>query len=157
MLLKNSFSKTRAIPPKVIAGGWLAFSLMGFLDAVYLTIQHYRGAGQECGPLWECDMVMASQYAVMGDIPIALMGAAYYLVIFLLGVAYFDTKHSRILTVIVLLTVPGFLSSLILLYLQVFVIHALCFYCLISALSSTGLFALTVIYLCGSKPQGKRF
>jgi uncharacterized membrane protein len=144
--LRNSFSERKTISPKAIAAGWLVFSLVGFLDATYLTIQHYRGAGLECGELWDCNEVIASQYAVIGGVPLPLLGAIYYLLIFLLSVAYFDSKLSRILTIIALLTILGFLASLVLFYLQVFVIRALCLYCLISALSSTSLFMLAVIY-----------
>ena len=141
-----SSSKTNRVSLKVITAGWLSFSLVGFLDATYLTIQHYRGAGLECGPLRECDAVTTSQYAVIGGIPLALLGALYYLAILLLTVAYYDTKHLRIPAIIARLTILGFLASLILVYLQTFVIHAFCFYCLLSAVTSTSLFVLAVIY-----------
>jgi uncharacterized membrane protein len=144
--LKISFSKANPISLKVIAAGWLSFSLIGFLDATYLTIQHYRGVGLDCGPLLECDAVMTSQYAAIGGIPVALLGAIYYLTIFLLTVAYYDRKHRSILAIISRLTILGFLASLFLVYLQAFVIRAFCFYCLLSALISTGLFMLSVIY-----------
>ena len=142
--LKTS-SKVNSMPRKWVTVGWLVFSLIGFLDSTYLTIQHYRGALVGCGILSNCEEVTTSEYAVIAGIPLALLGALYYLTIFLLTIAYFDTKHSLILTVIPLLTILGFIASLILVYLQVFVIHALCLYCLMSALISTGLFILAMI------------
>ena len=151
--LKNSSSKPNPISLKVITVGWLSFSLIGFLDATYLTIQHYRGLWLDCGPLLDCDAVMTSQYAVIGVIPLALLGALYYLTIFLLTVAYYDRKHRCILTIIANLTILGFLASLILVYLQAFIIRAFCFYCLLSALSSTGLFVLAMIYRCRLKME----
>ena len=144
--LKISYSKPNPIYLKVITAGWLSFSLIGFLDATYLTIQHYRGFGLDCGPLLECDAVMTSQYAVIGGIPLALLGALYYLAIFLLTVAYYDRKHHYILSIISRLTILGFQVSLILVYLQAFIIRAFCFYCLLSALTSIGLFMLAMIY-----------
>jgi len=149
--LKNSSSKPNPISLKVITVGWLSFSLIGFLDATYLTIQHYRGLWLDCGPLLDCDAVMTSQYAVIGGIPLALLGALYYLTIFLLTVAYCDRKHRSILSIIANLTILGFLASLILVYLQAFIIRAFCFYCLLSALSSTGLFVLAMICRCRLK------
>jgi uncharacterized membrane protein len=130
----------------VITAGWLIFSLIGFLDATYLTIQHYRGFWLECGPVLDCDAVMTSQYAVIGGVPLALLGAVYYLVIFLLTVAYYDRKHPYLLSIIAPLTILGFLVSLVLVYLQAFIIRAFCLYCLLSALTSTGLFVLALIY-----------
>ena len=146
-ILNFASSKTGTIPLKAIAVGWLLLSLVGFVDAAYLTIEHFRGDGLVCGPFWDCDVVTTSKYSEIGGIPLALSGALYYLVIFLLTVAYFDTKKDRLLLIIAPLTVFGFLASLFLVYLQVFVIHALCFYCMISALTSTGLFAFAVIYI----------
>ena len=84
VLLKNSFFGATKNPRKVVTVGWLVFGLVGFLDATYLTIQHIRGGDQTCGPLWDCAAVADSQYAEIGGIPIALFGALYYLLIFLL-------------------------------------------------------------------------
>jgi uncharacterized membrane protein len=144
---KHSSSKPNAISPRVIALLFLVFSLVGFLDATYLTIEHYRGAEVICGPLWDCQAVANSRYADIGGVPIALGGAIFYLAILLLSIAYFDTKRGRVLTIAAFISIPGFLASLILIYLQVFVLHALCFYCLLSALVSTALFGNSMLYL----------
>jgi uncharacterized membrane protein len=129
----------------LITAGWLTISLIGFVDATYLTIQHYRGASLDCYVLRDCEEVTTSEYATIGLIPIALVGALYYLSIILLSAAYLDTKRNRLLTIISLLTTFGFLVSLILVYLQIFVIRALCSYCFLSALASTALFTLAMI------------
>ncbi len=149
--LRSLFWKATRIPPKVVIPGWLLLSLFGFLDATYLTIQHYRGGDQTCGALWDCAAVANSPYAEIGGIPTAVFGVLYYLLIFLLSVAYVDTKQIRLLSLIVPLTGIGFLVSLILVYLQVFVIHALCLYCMISAVTSIGLFVLSVVCIRGSR------
>ena len=145
--LKTSSSKVNRGRLKWVMIGWLTLSLIGFLDATYLTIQHYQGASLRCFELSHCDEVTSSRYAVIGGIPIALVGALYYLSILLLTVAYLDTKSIRLLTIIPLLTIVGFLASLVLVYLQVFVIHAICLYCMLSALISTALFIFTIIFL----------
>jgi uncharacterized membrane protein len=135
----------------VIVAVWLSLSLIGFLDAAYLAILHYRGMFLDCGPLMDCDVVMTSPFAVIGGIPLALLGALYYLAILLLTVAYYDRKQTFILRIIANLTILGFLTSLVLLYLQAVVIRALCFYCILSALSATGLFVSAMIYRYRSK------
>lgn len=130
------------VPLKLVIVGWLAFSLVGFFDATYLTVKHYRGAPPGCSLLRGCEVVTTSQYAVIGGIPIALLGALYYLSILLLTAAYLDTRQRCFLKIAGHVTISGFLVSLFLVYLQVFVLHALCLYCLLSALTSTALFLL---------------
>ncbi len=148
---KISSSKPNAIFLKVIAAVWLSLSLIGFLDATYLTIQHYRGMFLDCGPLMDCDVVMTSPFAVIGGIPLALLGALYYLAILILTVAYYDRKHLFLLSVIANVTILGFLTSLFLFYLQAVVIRAFCFYCLLSTFCATGLFVSAMICRCRLK------
>src|SRR3989344_2671965 len=107
---------------------WLTrfFALVGFADAVFLTTQHYLGKIPPCTVVSGCETVLTSPYATVFGIPDALFGAIFYLIILI--------KPSRLLALL------GFLASLILLYLQLFVIRALCLYCLISLVTSTGVF-----------------
>jgi len=125
----------------------LVFGLFGFLDATYLTILHYRGVDMICGPVGDCGRVTGSSYASVGSVPIALIGAIYYLLIILLLTAYFDTGREAVLALIAWMTVPGFLASILLAILQAFVLYAFCFYCLVSALASSGLFAVALVHL----------
>ena len=143
--LKRLSSKPNLNSIKFIAAGWLVVSLIGFVDAAYLTIQHYRGASLDCYMLRDCEEVTTSQYATLGSIPIALLGAIFYLSIILFSAAYLDTKRSRLLIIISTLTSAGFLVSVILVYLQIFVIRAFCLHCLLSALASTVLFIMALI------------
>ena len=80
-------------------------------------------------------------------IPVALLGAIYYLVIFALVIAYLDTKKEQVLYFTARFTSIGFLASLWFLYLQLFVIKEICLYCVISVFTSTTLFILGIILL----------
>ena len=151
--LKRLSSKLNLNSIKFITAGWLAVSLIGFVDATNLTVQHYRGASLDCYVLRDCEEVTTSQYATIGSVPIALLGAIYYLSIILFSAAYLDTKRSRLLTIISILTLLGFLVSVILVYLQIFVIRALCSYCILSALASTLLFVMALVSVRISKKQ----
>ena len=127
---------------------FLVASLVGFTDAAYLTIKYYNNLSVSCGILGgNCERVTASQYATVGDIPVALLGAFYYFVLFVLILLYLKFSREGIIDLTARLTLVGFLVSLWLLYLQLFVIKAVCLYCLISALSSTVLFVLGLWYL----------
>ena len=114
-LLSATLSLNRA---KIIAIVFLIISFIGFLDSSYLTVQHYRGEPPSCAIFTGCETVASSKYAVVGPIPLALLGLLYYLAIFILTVAYFDTKKERLLLLAALLTIAGFLASLYFVYLQ---------------------------------------
>lgn len=121
---------------------FLLISFIGFADAAYLTATHYSGAAAACGILEGCDKVLASAYSVFAGYPVALLGAVYYLLLIAFLLMYLATKQKRFLLIAAGLTPIGFLASLWFVYLQAFVLRAFCFYCLISALTSTLLFII---------------
>ena len=118
-------------------------SLIGLADAIYLTVEHVTGQSVRCTIVAGCSEVLSSQYAVVAGVPLAAVGAAAYFTVFSLAtLAAFGYRIAGLLlTVLVLLM---FLFSLWLIYLQAFVIHAFCQFCLLSAAVTT---ALTVIAL----------
>ena len=122
-------------------------SFVGFLDATYLTAQHYLGFELNCSVFNGCDIVTTSEYSVVAGVPVALLGALYYFVLFIGMFVYFDLQDKRVLRILMLLTVFGFFTSLWFLYLQIFVIKALCLYCIVSATTSTALFILGMFAL----------
>jgi uncharacterized membrane protein len=146
--------------------GWVilfgAFALLGFLDATYLTIKHYLGTPLPCSILHGCEIVTTSIYSVIaassngsGGIPIALLGALYYLTILTMVIIYFDTKKIAVLKAACRLSIIGFLVSLVLVYLQLFVLHAICLYCMFSATTSTLIFITAMYLLALMKSQNK--
>ena len=126
--------------PKRITIGLLLVSAFGFLDASYLAFKFYTGTVPPCSLLEGCDVVTTSQYATVGGVSIALIGALYYLAVLLMVIFYFDSKKEKVLYVIPPLAAAGFLISLYLVYLQFFVLDAVCIYCIFSAFTSTLLF-----------------
>ena len=129
-------------PSNRIIAAFLAASAVGFIDAAYLTAKHYLSAPVTCSILRGCEQVTTSAYAAISGIPVALLGSAYYLFIFLLVAAYYNTRRERTIIFASYCTIVGLSASLWFLYLQLFIIHALCLYCLISALASAVIFAL---------------
>ena len=124
---------------------FLALSLLGFLDASYLAIKYYQGEAPTCAFFQGCDVVTTSEYATIFGISIALLGAIYYLSLLILSIIYLDTKNPRLIKIGTVIAGGGFLFSLWLIYLQIFVLNALCIYCVASALSSTSLFVLGTV------------
>jgi uncharacterized membrane protein len=128
-------------------------SLLGLADAIYLTIEHVTGQSVRCTIVAGCSEVLSSHYAVVAGVPLAMIGAAAYFAVFSLATlaAFGYRSAALLLTPLVALM---FLVSLWLIYLQAFVIHAFCQFCLFSAAVTT---ALTVIVgiavIFGRKPR----
>ncbi|HEX8708590.1 MAG TPA: vitamin K epoxide reductase family protein [Pyrinomonadaceae bacterium] len=113
---------------------WLAalLSLVGMADAVYLTVEHLAGGTVRCTVTAGCSEVLGSPYATVGGVPLAGLGALAYFAAFSLAllVAFGYTRARALLFFLVALML---LVTLWLLYLQAFVLHAFCQYCLLSA------------------------
>ena len=123
----------------------LVVALIGFVDASYLAVEHYRGVIPPCTIVSGCELVLTSSYSFILGIPVSLLGAIYYFVV-LVGIsAYLESKNTRLLKWTLLLTIFGLLFSLWFLYVQAFVIGAYCLYCLGSALTSTALFVTACV------------
>ena len=121
---------------------FLFLSALGFMDAAFLTIQHYSRDPLSCPLFGGCDAVTNSVYSEIFGIPVALLGAIYYAIIFLGTLMYYLTDNKKIFYYIAHFTAAGFIASIYLFSLMLFVIKAFCFYCIISCITSTILFAL---------------
>jgi uncharacterized membrane protein len=131
---------------KKIAIIFIILSFLGLVDAAYLTLEHYQDASVVCFLVNNCDSVLQSSYATVGPVPVALFGIVYYLGIFILSLVSLAKKDDKLFFLTALLTVVGFLASLWFLYIQIFMIRSLCFYCLFSALDSIVLFVLGLTF-----------
>ena len=107
-------------------------SLVGLGDALYLTVQDLTGQSLRCTIVAGCSEVLSSPYAHIGRFPLAALGAFAYFTVFSLSIlTAFGYLFARpLLTALVAVM---FLMTLWLLYLQAFVIHHFCQYCLLSA------------------------
>ncbi|MFA6917760.1 MAG: vitamin K epoxide reductase family protein [Candidatus Gracilibacteria bacterium] len=139
--------------PKWVVWSIIAVAYIGFLDAMYLTAEHYSGVGLNCVIFTGCDQVANSVYSLLFGFPVALYGVLYYLGILLIALLYVDIGHKKLPGIWHLLNVKflpiytliGFVMSVRFVYLQAFVIKAFCTYCLFSAVTSTLLFILGII------------
>lgn len=154
--LKRSLTLPLAEVDSGILAFFLVMAVLGFADAAYLTVEHYLNAIPPCSITQGCEAVLTSPYATLLGVPVSLLGAAYYLIMALGSFLYLESKHaagrlaashSAILKWTLITTVLGFGASLWFLYLQLFVIHSICQYCIGSALISTVLFAAAAVML----------
>ena|SRR5882724_5749994 len=121
---------------------FLLIAFLGFLDAAYLTVEHYRGTIPPCSLVEGCERVLTSGYSIVLGVPVALFGALYYLMIAGLTFWYLDRGGVNILRIAAWGTIGGLVASLWFIFVQLFLIHSICLYCMFSAGTSTALFAL---------------
>jgi len=107
-------------------------SLAGLADATYLTVQALTGETLVCGGSPDCFRVLGSPYARIGGIPLALFGTLAYFSVFSFA-TFAAFGYSRARTFLILTIGAMFLVTLWLLYVQAFLLHAYCRYCLFSA------------------------
>ncbi len=107
-------------------------SLGGLADSIYLTVTHLTGEDVTCIASSGCSEVLSSAYASVGQIPLGAFGALGYFVAFSLAtLAAFGYAARPDLAAVVVAVM--LLTTLWLLYVQAFVLHAFCDFCLLSA------------------------
>ena len=107
-------------------------AFIGVVEAGYLTVLFLTGETAVCGGSAGCYEVLGSKYAHIGPVPVSGLGLIAYFSAFSFAIfAAFGYGRARLFFAITVLSM--FLFTLGLLYLQAFVIHAFCRYCLFSA------------------------
>lgn len=108
------------------------FCLVGLADATYLTVLALTGETAACGGQAGCQEVLGSAYARVAGIPVAAVGVAGYFTAFTFATfAAFNYLRAR--KFFALSVGALFAATLWLLYVQAFLLHAFCRYCLFSA------------------------
>ncbi len=126
-------------------------SVAGLADATYLTVQALTGETLSCGGSPDCFRVLGSAYAKVDGIPVALIGALAYFSVFTFA-TFAAFGYARVRRFLALMVGVMFLATLWLLYVQAFLLHAYCRYCLFSA-AITFLIAGLLIAVPPSQPQ----
>ena len=129
----------------------LGLGVAGYM--AYIEITHVAAV---CGPVGECNVVQTSQYAAIAGIPVAVLGLVFYLATLVLWAVQRSGagKWARPGALALLgLVVFGVLFSIYLTLLELFVIHAICMWCLSSALITTLIMVVVVAQLAhGAAP-----
>ena len=133
--------------------GWLdivipILSIIGLGASIYLTYVEVTHTRALCGPVGDCNAVQSSPYAkLFGVLPIGIIGALGYIAILVtwLWRRFRTDSLSKIAGPLMYgMALFGTLFSIYLTYLELFVIHAVCIWCLISAVIITALMLLNL-------------
>jgi uncharacterized membrane protein len=101
---------------------------LGLLVSSYLTWVHYEPAALVCTRGGGCETVQQSDYAVLLGIPVALLGTATWAAVLILVLR--DGPTSRALMLALALAALAFVAYLVIL--QLFVIDAVCIWCMVN-------------------------
>ncbi|MCL5782218.1 MAG: vitamin K epoxide reductase family protein [Patescibacteria group bacterium] len=145
--LKQSLKKPLKGLPISAAITILVIALVGFADASYLTLEHFRGVTPPCTLTTGCDTVLNSPFSVFFGIPVSLLGALFYLTVMIGAFSYIESRNETMIRFALWFTIFGFLASVWFVALQIFIIHSYCMYCLISAITSTTLFVVSMEFI----------
>lgn len=133
---------------------WL--SLVGLFDALYLWWTYTSPSRPMVCVGTGCDAVRDSPFAYPMGIPMPAPGALMYAVLALLVFAepLFQEGWKRVVRYTVAgISGVGFFVSLYLTGVEAFVLHAWCFWCVISALVVTAIFVLAVLDVFRPQPE----
>ncbi len=125
----------------------LVLSILGVINAGYLTYTATLGISPVCNLTSGCDLVAASPYSRVFGIPLSLFGVFFYLVMAGFSGWGMMQKTVSVRWFMFPAATLGFLLSLYFLYLQAFVINAFCQYCLFSLAEAAALFVFSLLIL----------
>jgi uncharacterized membrane protein len=107
-------------------------SVVGLTEATYLAVLNLTGETAVCGGSASCFQVLGSTYAKIFGIPVAAFGAVAYFSAFSFSI-FAAFGYARARTFLSIAAAAMFAVTLWLLYVQAFLVHAFCRYCLFSA------------------------
>jgi uncharacterized membrane protein len=133
----------------------LALSLIGLADSWYLAESAVTDTPLVCGPgtLEGCNAVAQSPYSKLFGIPLGVYGIIFYGLIMMLSLVARTVTTRTVGKALLLVSGAGALASVAFLYIQFFLIKALCIYCLVSALVSFIIFGLAVYFFRREYPK----
>ena len=127
-----------------------ALALAGIFLAVYLLLYKLGMIGELSCSVGSCEKVNTSKWATFLGLPVAAWGVGWYIVMFVLAVvSTWETYAESPAVSMLLLGVAGtgLIFSTYLTYLELFVIHAICIWCITSACIVAIMFVVSVLDL----------
>lgn len=134
--------------------GLVFTAFLGLLVSGYLLIHYVSPEPIPCVTGEGCAIAQQSAYSSFLHIPTPVYGIVFYLTVGFLGALYSETTKKQTLPLLVLVTTIGLAVSLFLSFVEAFVIHAWCSWCVASAILSIVAFIITIRLVLMHKPYG---
>jgi uncharacterized membrane protein len=138
--------RDRALRITMVVLGTIGLGVAG-----YLTYVHYSGAVPLCGKNGgSCLTVQTSTWSKLAGVPVPVLGLIGYVSI-LVSLLVPQSENARLATMA--FAIIGFLFSAYLTYRELFSIHAICEWCVSSAVIMTILMCLSIWRFLRSAPE----
>ena len=124
-----------------------ALALVGVFVALYLTLYKLGVIGELSCNVGSCEVVNTSRWASLLGYPVAAWGLGFYVATFVVAVAGTTARWSESRSPSIILTAMstwGVVFSGWLTYLELFVIDAICQWCVVSAIIVVIIFLVSV-------------
>jgi uncharacterized membrane protein len=135
-------------PGLLLAG----LDVAGLGIALYLSAVELSGGVPVCGPIHGCEEVARSEYSRIAGVPVAVFGVGLSLVLLSLALAWWRTDLYGLLLAHYGLSLAGVLFEVYFLYLQVYVIGAVCIWCTSYGLSLIARFLVALVVWLRNRP-----
>ena len=125
-------------------------ALAGIFVALYLLLYKIGVVGNLSCSIGSCETVNTSKWAVFIGAPVAAWGVGFYVVLFALALVSLEGRYADSVgmsKLLALVSGSGFVFSAWLTYLELFVIKAICQWCVISAIIVTTVFVIAMLDL----------
>jgi uncharacterized membrane protein len=122
----------------------IVLAVLGLFVAGYLSWSHYSGEPVYCGGSNSCELVNSSRFAFLGPIPVALIGLTGFVLI--LALSLIPPREDRQWPALLIFggALIGVMLQWYLFYIEVFVLRAICYWCLTSQTLITLIFLLSI-------------
>ena len=115
---------------RILRAGLIIVSVAGIGVSAYLTYVHYQPEALVCTGSGGCEAVQDSSYAVLIGVPVAILGLAAWVAA--LALTIWNSELARTLTAALAIGSLAFVAYLVIL--QLFVIDAICAWCMVNDL-----------------------
>jgi uncharacterized membrane protein len=125
-------------------------ALAGIFDATYLLLYKLGYIGQLSCSIGSCETVNSSKWATFLGAPVAGWGVAFYVALFVLALVSTGERYAEsrgMAQLLVAFAGTGALFSAWLTWLELFKIHAICQWCVTSAILVTLIFVISALEL----------
>lgn len=130
-----------------------AIAAIGTAVSAYLVWVHYSGSLALCIGVGGCEAVQTSRYSMIGDVPVAAIGLAGFLVVLAVALARIARPRSELDIALFALSLAATLYVAYLTYVEIFVLGAICPWCVSIAACAVAIFAILAWELFSPQPS----
>lgn len=123
----------------------MASAGLGLIVSLYLLSVHWGWGQIVCLNIGNCEVVNTSMYAELFGIPVSLLGACTYLALLVTGMLIRRHMYEELASLVqFFLAAIGVVFSVYLTYVELFILRAICPWCVLSALLITLIASLSI-------------